>query len=220
MSQIGFGIRKVVLGLAICFSVFWASGAEGTKAEMFGKVMGSGWEWKREHPGYWRVDADALEIRIEPGNMWGPANDARNVLVKNLGEQPRISISMVVSNKPTEQYEQMDLVCYYDDGHMVKIGQELVDGQLSIVMGREEGDKTQTIKIVPIDLQEVELRLRVNEKRVMGAFRKPGSSEWKEVGECDLPEYGKLNASIQCYQGPGQVEHWGRIKNFQVIKDE
>ena len=27
-------------------------------------------------------NGEGLEIRIEPGNMWGPQNDARNVLVR------------------------------------------------------------------------------------------------------------------------------------------
>jgi len=48
------------------------------------------------------------------------------------------------------QWEQVDLVLYYDDSNMVKVGLELVDGQLSIVMGREEKDATRTISITPV----------------------------------------------------------------------
>jgi len=66
---------------------------------------------------------------------------------------------MTVEHKPTHQYEQADLVCYFDDSHMAKIGEELVDGKLSIVMGREENDKTRTIKIIPLEQTRVELRL-------------------------------------------------------------
>lgn len=33
---------------------------------------------------------------------------------------------------------------------MAKLGQEMVDGKVSIVMGREEGDKTRTIVIIPL----------------------------------------------------------------------
>src|SRR5688572_15276205 len=74
--------------------------------------LGEGWTWRRENPAGWRIRDGALEIRVEPGNMWGPANDARNVLVRRvpnpLGGEVRVSVT--VSNKPTEQYEQVDLV--------------------------------------------------------------------------------------------------------------
>src|SRR5687767_11586970 len=106
---------------------------------------GEGWTWRRENPAGWRIRDSALEIRVEPGNMWGPQNDARNVLVRKLDGvslHHEVTISVTVSNRPTEQYEQVDLVWYYDDSHMVKIGQEQVDGKLSIVMGREEKDRT------------------------------------------------------------------------------
>ena len=31
------------------------------------------------------VTAHGLEVRIEPGNMWGPQNDAKNLLVRPAG---------------------------------------------------------------------------------------------------------------------------------------
>ena len=44
--------------------------------------LAEGWSWVREHREYWRVTERGLEVRLEPGNMWGPANDAKNVLVR------------------------------------------------------------------------------------------------------------------------------------------
>ena len=83
--------------------------------------------------------------------MWGPPNDARNVLVRPVPEpgKDRIEISVKVENEPTEQYEQVDLVWYYDDSNMVKIGLEQVDKELCVVMGREEKDRTRTIAVIP-----------------------------------------------------------------------
>lgn len=127
-----------------------------------------------------------------------------------------IRVSVTVSNKPTEQYEQVDLVWYYDDSHMVKIGQELVDGKLSIVMGREEKDRTRTIAIIPIDALQVDLRLVATNKVVRGAFRPAGSRDWREAGSCDLPIRGEPHVAIQCYQGPANAEHWARISDFQL----
>jgi regulation of enolase protein 1 (concanavalin A-like superfamily) len=101
--------------------------------------LGEEWSWLREHRDYWRASERGLEVRIEPGNMWGPANDARNVLLRPAPDARRdeIEVSVNVASAPTEQYEQVDLVWYFDDSHMVKIGRELVDGKLSVVMGWE-----------------------------------------------------------------------------------
>ena len=116
--------------------------------------LGDGWSWVREHREFWRATQRGLEVRIEPGNMWGPANDARNLLVRGAPDATKgeVEVSVYVENTPSEQYEQVDLVWYYDDSHMVKIGRELVDGKLSVVMGREKDDRTQTIAIVPLQI--------------------------------------------------------------------
>jgi len=182
--------------------------------------LGEGWSWVREHRQGWRVTDRGLEVRVEPGNMWGPANNARNVLVRPVPEAAKdeIEVSVNVENKPTEQYEQVDLVWYYDDSHMVKLGQELVDGKLSIVMGREENDRTRTIAIIPLDSFSVRLRFVVKGNRIRGQFRTPAAKDWRDAGECDLPSPANLKAriSLQCYQGPAHAEHWARITEFRV----
>jgi hypothetical protein len=113
----------------------------------------------REDPKAWRVTGQGLEIRIQPGNMWGPANNAKNVLVRAVPDPAKepVEVAVTVSNRPTEQYEQVDLVWYYDDSHMVKIGQEQVDRVLCLVMGREEKDRTRTFvaDISPLGLVQM-----------------------------------------------------------------
>jgi regulation of enolase protein 1 (concanavalin A-like superfamily) len=182
--------------------------------------LGEGWSWVREHRETWQVNGRGLEVRIEPGNMWGPANDAKNVLVRPApaAANEGIEVSVNVENRPTSQYEQTDLVWYFDDGHMVKLGQELVDGTLSIVMGREENDKTRTIAIIPLDSFSVRLRLVVEGNRIHGRFRTPGADKWREAGECDLPAApdAKAKISLQFYQGPAAIEHWARVTEFRI----
>ena len=46
--------------------------------------LGEGWSWVRERRGAWRVTGRGLEVRIEPGNMWGPANDANYSVMEPL----------------------------------------------------------------------------------------------------------------------------------------
>jgi regulation of enolase protein 1 (concanavalin A-like superfamily) len=181
-----------------------------------------GWSWVRENPEGWRVTQRGLEIRVEPGNMWGPANDAKNILVRSLPEPPDEGwvITVKVQNHPTEQYEQVNLVWYYDDGHMVKLGQEQVDGELTIVMGREENDRARTIAIIPLETESVWLRYRVRGNLIRGEFRPANSEEWKEAGECDLPVKGPPKISLQAYQGPAGVERWARITDFEIRRGE
>src|SRR5882757_4546589 len=70
--------------------------------------LGAGWSWVREHRTAWRVTERGLEVRVEPGNMWGPQNDARNLLVRPAPEitGSGIEVSVNVENEPTNQYEQ------------------------------------------------------------------------------------------------------------------
>ena len=186
--------------------------------------LGEGWSWRREHREAWRVPNHGLEVRIESGNMWGPANDAKNVLLRPAPDASTddIEVSVTVETHPTAQYEQADLVWYYDDGHMAKIGRELVDGQISVVMGREEADKTRTIKIVPINSGAVRLKLIVKGNRVRGEFQAPDSGKWQAVGECDLPSVAETKASIslQFYQGPVDAEHWARVTQFRIERTD
>ena len=108
-----------------------------------GESLPNGWTWKRMNPEAWRLRDGGLEIKIEPGNMWGKKNDAKNVLLIPVADDLQESgtdISVTLANSPTRRWEQVDLVWYYRDSHMVKIGLELEHGKNSVVMGREEYD--------------------------------------------------------------------------------
>ena len=184
----------------------------------FKSGLGEGWSWRREDPKAWRTTEQGLEVRTLPGNMWGPPNNAKNVLVRSVPDPAAggLEISTSITNQPTAQYEQVDLVWYYDDSHMVKLGQELVDGKLSIVMGREEADKTRTIAIIPLKSFSVRLRFQVTGNRIRGEFRTPDAETWQKAGECDLPVHGQPNVSLQFYQGPPDAEHWARVTGFSI----
>lgn len=216
--------RCLIALLALLATLALPGATHGSEAYMFqdnfnGK-LGDGWSWRRENPKTWRVRDNALEIRIEPGNMWGPQNDGKNILLRPAPEQKErvIEFSCIVSNSPTEQYEQVDLVWYYSDSYMVKLGLELVDGKLSIVMGREENDRARTIALIGNDLRRVQLRLRVQDGIIQGSYRSPNSSQWQIAGECDLPvlQNAKPQIAIMTYQGGAKVEHWARIEQFEL----
>lgn len=214
MTTIGKVGSAFLAGIICSFSL---SAAETFK-EKFGGKLDTDWKWIRENPRTWRAVGDRLEIRIEPGNMWGPANDGKNVLVRSVPDpaEQQVELRARVANVPSEQWEQVDLVWYYDDSHMVKIGLEQVDGKVTIVMGREEKDRARTITIIPTDLRDVELRLTASGNQIVGEFKKPGAEKWERAGECDLPGKGKANMSIQTYNGHPEKEHWAQIKHLSV----
>lgn len=188
--------------------------------DSFRGKMAEGWAWVREHREGWRVTSQGLEIRVEPGNMWGPANNARNVLIRPVSDPERgeIVVSAILENHPTEQYEQIDLVWFYDDSHMVKIGLELVDGQLSLVMGREENDRTRTLAIIPMKSTTVHVRLRIRDRVIQGEYRANPEQTWRRAGECELPGKDRAFVSLQAYQGPADKEHWARIRDFRITR--
>ena len=211
-------IPAILLALS---TIAAAGGTELFRDDFHGKLA-EGWSWVREHPEAWRVTDDGLEIRVEPGNLWGKANTARNVLVRSLpeGHDGALSIALTVTNEPTNQYEQVNLVWYYDDRHMVKIGLERVDGVNSLVMGREEADKTTTLAIIPVTSNTLDLRLTARGTKLQGEFREAPAQEWRPAGTCELPANGPPKGSIQAYQGPPDAEHWARITGFRIERSE
>ena len=211
----------VLAALALCATAL-AEKPEVLFKDDFNGKLADGWSWIREDTNAWRVTAQGLEIRIQPGNMWGRANNATNVLVRpipNPATQP-IEVAVTVSNKPTSQYEQVDLVWYYDEGHMVKIGQEQVDNVLCLVMGREEKDKTKTLAKIPIEALSLEVRFLASGDLLKGQYRPAGETGWKDAAECALPKNGEPKVSLQVYQGPKDDEHWARFSAFRITRGE
>ena len=214
---------KILFQMSLSLALFTVAACRAEEIlfqDDFKGKLNSGWSWLHEDQKGWRVTERGLEVRVQPGNMWGPANNAKNLLVRTAPDpvKDEIEVSVTVTNQPTEQYEQVDLVWYYDDGHMVKLGQELVDGKLSIVMGREEADKTRTIAIIPLKSFFVQLRFLVTGNRIQGQFRTPDAGNWRDAGECDLPARGTPKVSLQFYNGPAKAEHWARITGFRILR--
>jgi len=187
----------------------------------FNGKIADGWTWVREEKSAWRVAGKGLEMRVLPGNLWGRANNARNVLVRPAPDvaQGAVEVSVTVTNLPTHQFEQANLAWYYDDSHMVKLGLELVNKQVCIVMGREEADKTRTLAKIPIAATSVRLRLRVAGNQIRGQYLPAGTDKWLDAASGDLPvpPNGKAKISLHCYQGPPDAEHWARFSQFQVV---
>ena len=211
--------RHTGLALAILAGVLVAAAETVVFSDDFRGKLGEGWRWVREDPAGWRTTDKGLEVRIAPGNMWGGDNNAKNVLVRDLPKvDGALSASVIFENKPTSQFEQVDLVWYYDDSNMVKIGLELVDGEICMVMGREENDKTRTIAKPPVGVTWLQLRLTARGRTIKGEYKTKPSDEWRTAGECELPVKGDAKISLQTYQGPADAEHWAKISEFRLMR--
>ena len=126
----------------------------------------------------------------------------------------------VIRIQPTGQYEQVGLAWYYDDSHMVKLGREIVDGPVCVVMGREERDQCRTIARPPVPGGWYRLRLIVSGNQIRGQYWPEGASGWTDAGSCDLPvpPNGKAKISLHSYNGPADQEHWARITDFSIVR--
>ncbi len=195
-----------------------AAGAEELFRDEFKHQLGKDWVWIREDATNWRVGTNGLEIRPRPGNLWGPPNDARNVLTRPVAAPTNatLEISVMVENHPSHQYEQANLAWYYDDRHMVKLGLELVDEKLCIVMGREEQDRTRTVALLPVATNRVSLRLTVRDHSLRGDYQLGDEPAWRTAGQCTLPVHGAPKISLQVYQGTETTAHWARFRDFVI----
>src|SRR5947209_16437035 len=72
-----------ILSLVLYWSSLRGVAQQVLFADGFKGKLGPGRSWVREHRDAWRASERGLEVLIEPGNVWGPQNDARNVLVRS-----------------------------------------------------------------------------------------------------------------------------------------
>src|SRR5438105_11579747 len=97
--------------ICICIALFAVATCRADEIlfqDDFTGTLAGGWSWVREDPKGWRVTEHGLEVRLQPGNMWGPANNAKNVLIRAAPDPAKgeLEISVTVSNQPSGQYEQ------------------------------------------------------------------------------------------------------------------
>ncbi len=188
--------------------------------DTFQGSMRKQWRWLRENQDGWKLTDSGLQVLVEPGNMWGRANDAKNVLLHPVPRawQDSVDVRVQLEQHPKKRWEQTNLVWYYSDSTMVKIGLEIEHGITNIVMGREENDRTRTIAIVPYPGETVQLRFVVDGPELSGFYRKPDEQEWIAVGTAALPEDASTppQVSLQFYQGEADSGRWATASQFEM----
>lgn len=191
--------------------------------DRFRNSMRKEWHWLRENKDGWKLTDSGLRVLIEPGNLWGKANDAKNVLLHPVPQawQDSVEVSVQIEHHPKKRWEQANLVWYYSDSTMVKLGLEVEHGTTNIVMGREENDRTSTIAIIPYPMETVQLRFLVGSGEVHGFYRKPGTHQWLSAGKAPLPSPSSTQhpqVSLQFYQGELNSNRWATVSRFEMQK--
>jgi hypothetical protein len=209
--------RHAVQATLILAVLLMTAGAQKDPAVMFDEnfdkdTLSTGWTWLRENPKAWRLNAAALEIKVEPGD----ANTVKNALLRDAPDRAkagaRYAIELTVTNltKPTRQWEQAGLTWYIDGKPIFKLVKELVDGKVEVIPGKS-----------PADHDTVHLRLIVAGAQLTAQYRFDHKSDWKTSAIAKLPQPDprlKEQISIQCYHGPEDAEHWIRFDDFRIIE--
>ncbi len=189
--------------------------------EDFRDALDEDWTWVRENPQGWRLTESGLEILVEPGTMWSKTGDAKNVLLRKLPADWKsgVNVTCELWHSPKKRWEQANLVWYFDDGHMVKLGLEIEHGVPNIVMGRKERNQGKTLAIIPYAHPDVQLRFTVKGQKLVGFFRKPGAETWTQAAETNLPTLpveSTAYISLQCYGGEAESNRWAHFGSLKI----
>ena len=184
----------------------------------FAAKLQPGWTWVHEVSSGWKIGDDGLQVRALPGTLWLGANNARNILVRDLPKGSKdCIIEVTVMNAPAAGGEQAGLVAYHDDDNYVKLVKESLEGKQWVVMGREETGKGQMIHRVEVEDKPAHMRLAFSGDRVAGSIQSTDGT-WMEVGRC--PAISKPPAPVQVgvlsHGGPNDVERWATFKQFRI----
>lgn len=221
--QIAIALAALVPASAFLVASRDSAGADGAScaddAELFRdpftRQLAEGWSLVRQQPGAVRVGEGAIEIRSLPGVI----AEAKNLLLRDApAAAGPLAFEVTVSNEPTQQWEQLGLVYYWDDAHHVKLVKERVDEKLWVVMGKAHPSAGGLVAKLPLEGAKVSLRLVVADGHVTGLWRAKADDPWTKAGECPLPGEGPGKLGLVTFHGPQEVEHWARFEGFRVLR--
>jgi regulation of enolase protein 1 (concanavalin A-like superfamily) len=203
-------MKTIGLCIVVCLLLGISAGRAADQVvfeDRFDGKLGEGWEWLREHAGAWRLQNNALEIRVEPG----VAPTVKNALLRKAPDRKtgKYAIDVTVTNatRPKQQYEQAGITWYVDGKPVFKLVKELIDGGLFIIPGRKA-----------MEAESVQLRLIVTADSFTAQYRPDGKGEFQTAATGKLPPPNNDQVSIQCYNGPPDAEHWIRFDDFRIVK--
>lgn len=213
---------STTVALVLTSTAGLAAEPQAVFSDSFQAKLGPGWSWLREHPQYWRLASEGLEIRVEPGT----AGNSRNALLREAPDrsQGKYAFEVTVTNTvpATNQFEQAGITWYVAGKPAVKIVKELVNGQPCLILGGPKaapGKQGGPRRAVVPD-KTARLRLTVGPDEFEGAYQVNAQGEFQALGSGVLPPADKDQVSLQCYQGAADAEHWFRFQDFRILRVE
>lgn len=186
-------------------------------ADDFDGRLADGWQWVREDAKEWRLRDKQLEVRSQPGRIWG-GNDAKNVLLAPWLKATEMAASVSVAHKPAEKYEQAGPLWYIDDDNFVKLISEHIDGKMYVVIAREQQGKGTVVGKIEVPRADFQLRLVVKSDHVVGQWRLESSDRWSEAGDCEFVAKGRPRFGLFTQNGPASEFRWVSFDNFVVTR--
>lgn len=183
--------------------------------ESFDGKLQRGWEWVREDKDEWRIREGALEVHSQFGRIWG-GNDAKNILLFRGVKPKNVAACVGVAHEPKEKWEQAGLLWYVDDDNFVKLISEQIDGKMYVVVAREEKGRGKVVGKVVAPQANMQLRLKVEAKRVTGQWRIKEGDKWSDSGECDFNAEGNPRFGLFTQNGPKEGVRWVRFDDFVI----
>jgi len=183
--------------------------------ERFDGRLQDGWQWVREDPTEWRICDSRLEVRSQPGRIWG-GNDAKNVLLRGTLKPQNMAASVSVAHQPGEKWEQAGLLWYADDDNFVKLISEHIDGKMYVVTAREREGKGAVVGKIEVPSANLQLRLQVQADRVTGQWRLKPDDTWSDAGTCEFEAQGESRFGLFTQNGPPNETRWVRFDDFAV----
>lgn len=198
-------------GLAMMIS---ADAGEVRFEDTFDGPLKDSWQWIREDKSDWQLKDGGLEVRSQPGRIWG-GNDAENLLLRPFSSRPRQAASIDVAHRPAEKWEQAGLLWYVDDDNFVKLISEQIDGKMYVVTARELAGRGSVVGKIEVPTANLRLRLLVEGDRVTGQWRVHPDDAWSTSGVCDFaaerPRFGLFTQN-----GSATVNRTVRFDNFAI----
>ncbi|HEX8310074.1 MAG TPA: DUF1349 domain-containing protein [Chthoniobacteraceae bacterium] len=181
--------------------------------------LSKGWSWRTEQAGAWRIDAQGLEMRSMPGNLWAGSKDVRGWLFRPLPAlREGLAAEVTVKAEPQASYEQAGMIWHTDDANYVKVMLERFEGKLVVNFVREEADQPKIVAMAPAEAGPVSLRLVVSRGKYEAQSRMAEAKEWTTIGTCDPLPQPPVQVGLGTMQGPKEKERWVRFTDFKITQ--
>jgi len=152
------------------------------------------WAWVREDATHWSlVDRPGyLRLRTQGGELGGPWNDVRNILVRDVPSGD-FTVETKLDFSPAQDYQQAGLLIYQDDDNYIKLTRVYADAQR--VEFAAEIDQNYSGQVLGFSTTPVFLRIRKTGQGYRGGFSADGL-EWAKFSAYDGVDFSNVRTGL------------------------